>query len=458
MRFGHWLVLFVLCTVVAQAQQQDSLFIKHQFQVDSIRKEFYQKSESLKQAYAKKLAALSVSKDSLKQTAFENPTDSIKTKKLALLHALQNDIDSLKNQTKDKLNQLPLPADVSSQASAFSKELDSFKLPVSDLPMEAITDVQLPDLDFSKASIAIPNLDTTLPAMPTELKVGDQINNISNYTQGTEQLAGGLEQVEVLPETLENKALETSGLATVAEQVKDINLPNVQDPEKLKEEALKQAQEVAVDHFAGKEEVLAETMEKISKLKSKYSSLNSLSEIPKRRPNEMRGKPVIERLLPQVVFQVNNRNDDILVDWAHYVGWRFTGRLTAGGGWNQRMGYSTEHNYFHNQKRVYGPRVFGEYKWAKGFKPRIELEYMRTFIPPLGSGSKQDPPIQQWVPAVFVGLNKEYNFFGKVKGTSQIMLRVAGDKYKSPYNDIVNVRFGFEFPMKKKTKSPGINN
>jgi hypothetical protein len=44
------------------------------------------------------------------------------------------------------------------------------------------------------------------------------------------------------------------------------------------------ANTVAINHFAGKEEVLQAAMDKMSKLKQKYTELNNLKDVPKRKP------------------------------------------------------------------------------------------------------------------------------------------------------------------------------
>lgn len=448
-----WLLLLLTLPIVAYSQQQDKITTNPLSKVDSIRNTFYQRADSLKQARVGKLKSLQSEflQDSL-QKGFVDITeaDSLLAKKQAVIQSLEYSIDSLKSQTTSRLLQLNLPVDAVEYSKQFSNELESFKLPVGDLPVDDLSGLQFSQLDFITTDFDFPRLDVSLPPALTQVTA-----QVSNVGEDIKQVTSGkLEEIQALPTGMEQTVAEKAGLSALKEESQVMeDFTSSPNPEQLKQVVIEQVEQPAVDHFAGKEELLAETMAKISKLKRKYGSLNSLSEIPKRRPNEMRGKPIIERLLPQVVFQVYTRNDDVLVDWANYIGWRFTGRLTSGAGWNHRIGYSTEKNYFHNQKRVYGPRVFTEYKWVRGFKPRVEVEYMRTFIPPNGSGSNQDPPIQQWVPAVFMGLNKEYNFFGNVRGTSQVMFRIAGDKYKSPYNDIVNVRFGFEFPMKRKTKA-----
>ncbi len=60
---------------------------------------------------------------------------------------------------------------------------------------------------------------------------------------------------------------------------------------------------------------------------------------------------------------------------------------------------------------------------------------------------------REWIPAAFVGMKKEYKFMKGVKGHAMIMLRVFNYQYKSPYNDVLNMRVGFEFPQKRKRKS-----
>ena len=50
-------------------------------------------------------------------------------------------------------------------------------------------------------------------------------------------------------------------------------------------------------------------------------------------------------------------------------------------------------------------------------------------------------------------MKKEYKFIKNVKGTALVMVRLFNPDHKSPYADVLNVSFGFEFPMKKKIKT-----
>jgi len=50
------------------------------------------------------------------------------------------------------------------------------------------------------------------------------------------------------------------------------------------------------------------------------------------------------------------------------------------------------------------------------------------------------------------GIKKEYRFLKGVRGTAFILLNLYNPKRKSPYADVMNSRFGFEFPLKRKSK------
>jgi hypothetical protein len=162
-------------------------------------------------------------------------------------------------------------------------------------------------------------------------------------------------------------------------------------------------------------------------------------------------KPFAERLVPGTVIQIQNKAGNTLVDFNPYVGYRFTGRMTTGVGWNQRTAYNTKGKNFNPAARIYGPRIFGEFKLWKGFSPRGEVELMNTAIPPFNNSSL-DASNREWVCGVFFGIKKQYKFFKNVRGTAMVMARLSDSDHKSPYVDVINARFGFEFPHKIKRK------
>ncbi|MBT1709523.1 hypothetical protein KK062_14875 [Fulvivirgaceae bacterium PWU5] len=478
-------VLFLLlsfCTFASYGQA-DTLLARQQHTLDSLIKkplhpgldsvqhDFYASSDSLKNAFRGKFVALDSSQagaqhviDSLQalnlpHEKYVQKLDSIRQKRESEIQSLNQKMGGLKSKATQKIDGRNLPPEAKDQIAQVTGNIDGFQLPVKDLNLGAVgVNSPFGSLDGLSSSVESPVGKIGelggMPELPGELgQVKDVTGQLGGYQQDIKNIAGGnLEDVKQIPGALEGKAAEATGLGDVAKQAESLNpmLDAAKNPDAMKQQAIKQVQQQAVNHFAGKEQVLQQAMEKMSKLKSKYSSLNSLKDIPKRRPNEMRGKPLRERLLPGIALQIQKKGDDILVDFNPYIGYRLSGRLTSGLGWNHRVGYNTDHNLFTSATRVYGPRVYGEFRLGKGFSPRAELECMNTYVPQQLQTPVTDPGVREWVPGAFVGMKKDYRFIGSVKGTAMIMLRVFNVDHKSPYADVLNVRFGFEFPQKKR--------
>ena len=319
-------------------------------------------------------------------------------------------------------------------------KLDDFKIPSTpaSLDMNGVKDLNLntPDTNIGEVS-----------------GISGKVSEYGGDVQGLTK--GNVGQLNELPDAAEAKATELSGLNEAMEQTQTLDkykqmTGQIQNPDSLKQFAVQEVRQVAVNHFAGKEEELKKAMEVVSKYKLKYTSLNSLGDLKKRPPNEMKDKPWIERIVPGIAIQLQKEGDNVLVDFNPYFGYRFTGRITGGLGWNQRVAYNTDMNTFNQDAKIFGPRAFAEYKLWKGFSPRAEVETMNTNVPPQPYTPNVDPLTREWVWGFFVGVKKEYKFIKSVKGTALVMMRLTDPENKSPYGDVVNVRFGFEFPMKKK--------
>ena len=492
------LVFFLTVSACLQAQKMDSLVANRlnfdslkmpQSPLDSVQVSFYGKADSLKQEYRGKLAGLDSSKRKI-QTKIDSlqslklPTgkytaklDSIDQKRQQVVSTLNDKIGNLKSKSLEKINNLDLPPELKEKVTSVTQNIESFKVPVKDLniPSLDMSGSPLKGLDGLNTSIDSPvgkigeidGLKNITGQLGDVSKVTEQVGDISKITSQAGDISkdiqnvtkGDLGEVKALPAAIENKAVEAAGLDQLKQGSDVLNNPvldQAKNPEALKEQAVEQIQQAAVDHFAGKEKELQAAMEQMSKLKKKYSSLNSLSDIPKRRRNQMNGKPLIERLIPGIGIQILRNADLFMTDFNPYLGYRFTGRLNGGIGWNQRFAYHTKRNNFSPEARVFGPRIYSEFNIGKGFFPRGELEMLNTFVPPYVRKLTSDDGEREWVPGVFLGLKKEFRFLKKVKGTSMIMTRLYNPDHKSPYPEVVNVRFGFEFPMKKKSPKPKV--
>jgi hypothetical protein len=282
------------------------------------------------------------------------------------------------------------------------------------------------------------------------------IDKAQAYQQDVSKIAqGDLSQVEEIPKAIENRIANMDEMKELQEQTGQVTqyqamLAKGNDPEALKAMAKEAAVKYTTDHFAGKQEALQAAMDKMSKLKSKYSEVSSLKDLPKRVPNPMKNKPLIERVVPGFAFQIQKANT-FMIDLNPTLAWRFTGRFTAGAGWNERLSFE-KWNQIVEQDRIYGPRAFSSFSFRKGFSLKAEVEKMNTFVPTAVrtpfSGTNEAR--REWVWSVFAGFKKDYTFYKKIKGNVQVLYNLYDDHDNSPYVDRLNVRMGWEFPMKKK--------
>ena len=391
----------------------------------------------------------------------ENVLDSIRNIQQKIFSDVNAKLQSMKDKTFGKLNNLDLPPELSDKLHEASKKINEFQLHASDfnIPELGMANdlnlVELQNLDLiSAGDLSVDNIGKFKGTGDGNFlniggDIGEHVNDLHGLTDGN---SGGLNAIQDLAES---KAEELSGLGEIKDQIKSLDelkglTERIKNLDSLKEFAIGQAKEIAIDHFSGKEEQLSQAMQTLAKYKSKYPNLNSISEITKRPPNEMKGKPLIERIVPGIGVQNKKRGNDLMVDFNPYAAYRLTGRISAGLGWNERLAYNFDQEKFNTVARIYGPRLFGEFKMCRGFSPRAEIEVMNTSIPPLTRTQPTDPIHRGWVWGAFAGIKKEYKLIKNVKGTASVMMRLYNADRKSPYADVVNVRFGFEFPMKKK--------
>jgi hypothetical protein len=215
----------------------------------------------------------------------------------------------------------------------------------------------------------------------------------------------------------------------------------LQDPDSLKKLAREEIVKRAMNHFTGKENVVQMAMANISKYKSRYSRVLSLTEIPSLRKNTMHGKPFSERFVPGCVIQYQH-NNDARVDLNPYVYYRVTGKLSVGGGWSNRTHVFIGNSHVTMKSPAFGPRIFSEFKTWNGISGRAELEGVRVSdLVPEGRGT-------EWWMIVRVGLKTEYRLYRNIRGIVQIMMPVAMTGSALVSRELIT-RFGFEFPLKK---------
>ena len=471
-------IIFSLTCLAGYAQAKDSLNIdlpdslyqKQLHQLDSIEQHTNQEFgklkleyDSIEQKLGGSISLLQYRKDSLANLNLPTDTytakiDSLNRIKEAELAAVKSKAEQLKDRSIGKIEKLKLPPEISKETQLFNQGLSKLdvSLPSTDFNFPTIPslgnvrnlslpNVNTPDLP----GLAIPEVNTSLPQSNIGIEVpavGEELGQV------TEQVSEIKDKVKI--PTKEEFGSEIESNVSKIEPLKDATDKMGEVPamptseEAAKEMLVNQAKEQAVNHFAGKEEILQSAMKDISKLKQKYSDVQSIKDLPKKPPNPMKSKPFIERLIPGVAFQILYKNDWSL-DVGPYMGYWFNGRINAGLGWNQRFAFTGDYE-FNKQARVYGPRAFGEFEITEGIAVRLEVETMNTLVPPLLKPTTSPTEGQrEWVPAIIAGFKKDYKIYKRLSGTALLLYNFYNPEYKSPYGDRVIVRFGLEYSFKK---------
>lgn len=475
------IILYVLTTNLAVAQQWDSLnFVlptdtvlqKSIQKADSITLSFQSKADSLNNLYQNQVSRIDNARTQLqsKIDSLNNlklPTEKL-TRKLDSLNQLKDQqlasltkkVEDLKSKATQGLKEIQLPPQLQEPMQKLQSSIQGYSLPALNTSVSGIPSLEVPKL----GNTSLPTFTNQLALDPNLKDLTGNLNKISGITDQAGQYAqdaqnlvkGNLDEVKSIDKTLEAKVAGMEGVDQLAEgkalMTEYTQLDSAALKNKAKELVQEQVMNLAQDHFAGKQEVLQQAMDKMSKLKSKYSEVKSMAELPKKLPNPLKGKPFIERLVPALSFQIQT-SQYFLLDVNPMFMYLISPRFSAGAGWNQRLPF--DGLSITNDESIYGPRAAFEFKWTKGINLRLLPEIMNTTIPPLIASSKGvDPAYREWVPSVFVGIKKDFTVYKNIKGNTEVLYNLYDKDGMSPYGDRLAVRFGFEFPMTKKVKAP----
>lgn len=449
----------------------DSLLQNSIYKADSITLAFQSKADSLNALYQNQVLKIDSTRNRIQSkidslNSLKLPTENL-THKLDSLNQLKNrqlatlnqKVEDLKSKATQGLREIQLPPQLQEPMQKLQSSIQGYSLPALSTATPGLPSLEMPKLGYTK----LPTFTNQLALDPNLKNFTGNLNKITGITDQAGQYAqdaqnlvkGNLNEVKSIDKSIEAKVADMDGVDQLTEgkalmtgytQLDSAALRN-----KAKELVQEQVMNLAQDHFAGKQEVLQQAMSKMSKLKSKYPEVKSMAELPKKLPNPLKGKPFIERLVPALSFQIQT-SQYFLLDVNPMFMYLISPRFSAGAGWNQRLpfdGLSVT-----SDESIYGPRAAFEFKWTKGINFRLLPEIMNTTIPPLIASSKGvDPAYREWVPSVFVGIKKDFTVYKNIKGNTEVLYNLYDKDGMSPYGDRLVVRFGFEFPMKKKIKS-----
>jgi len=446
--------------------------------VDSIHKQFVHRTDSLQKAYAAPMNKIQSSinklnhkKDSLSKLhlptqSITHKIDSLQQSQTAKLKELNGKIDKVKSETLTKVSSLHLPPEAQKEIDVLTKNIHSFKVPNNFFT--------LPGMNFIPKGMGISSLSLSSLKLPSNLSIPaanipslQKMNLSVKQLPSLSQLEGSLgKELKQLQSTASMKSIEqtaTKELSQNAEvksllkeetQVKDMTgqVSKMKDAKGAKDLAEKQLTP-AVNHFAGKEKELQSAMGEISKYKQKYSSVKSLSELPKRAPNPLKEKPWIERVVPGLNYFILSKHSTF-VDFNPYVGWRFNPKLTASIGWSERIGISHGNVSTSEYDRVHGVRANVSYLWTHGFIFRLAPELMSAYVP---TSTTPDTKEQALVFGLFGGIRKDFKIYKGIIGYTEGLYNFTQKPGQNLYGDRLSLRLGIEVKIKKKAKKPSTN-
>lgn len=444
-------------------QSIDSTAAATKQKIDSIKNEFNERVDSLQASYQRAKGKIVAAQTKIQQKidslrTLKLPTEKLQAKADSLQKDLTNlqkkvtsDIDSLKLKVANKFNSLKISPEAKAQVAKYSSTLlGKVDLPFIDKGLFNKTEIgevsmQLPGIDQPNLTENLPGLENgEIPGIDGSV-VKEKLGPVSEIKAEAKEIREKIEDGQVMV-VVEEKAQQLEEVGALKKVLPSETAVPVPDGTQTQQEMVGQVKKAAINHFAGKAAVLQAAMDDVTKFKGKYDNVQNVKELTKKQNNELRGKPFYERLVESITLQPF-KNKDWMIDVSPYLGYRFTSRISAGLGWNQRIIFNGNKDNASRQ-RVYGPRVYGEYAIKKGFSARLELETMNTFV---RTNFQTEAGGREWVPAVLAGMKKDYRISGRLKGTGLLLYNFYNPDYKSPYGDRLNVRMGFEYTIAKRT-------
>src|SRR5690606_7700636 len=345
--------------------------------------------------------------------------------------------------------------------------------------------IEIPELNTESLDLGIPEIesldvnksvdipDATEIKELGDIKQVDEVNKISSELDDADRQLAELEKYDSdlrkakeadlagLEKRSEEELMKIDEVNGVAGEVQEVTAEQARyqamvqkysDKKLLQAEIRRKAQNVVTDKLNHLTPTVKEAQEKIAVARKKYDEVVSMKELPKRRSNDMRGKRFYQRLQPGVTLQVYN-SDEIVVDAALEVGYRFTERLTAGIGGIYRIGISDKHEYFVNSLHVFGGRTYAGWTFKKAFFVHGEFEALKvnadTVIATHTTVGKEIPDDHAY--NAYAGIGKHFNISRRIKGSVLGIYRFELDGYVPGFNK-VSVRLGFHYDLTRKTK------
>lgn len=406
----------------------------------------------------KHFSQLWVKLDSLKQEA---PEETL----------LINKVDSLKHLSMQKVQEKLKIANVklSDKEKAFLQKhglaLENVdllqRIEVTDLAefsgSNAVNNLS-PGLDELKNST---HLQNDLPSMPTlQGGVPEEVKQVMDQAAGikeklrsiTEDIKevkeNGLERTENLDELAEEslknlkevKAIESQlSAAEKLKQAQQLELEKITNAQQIREQL---ASGKVADKVLASEEQVKAHMEKMAKYKKKFDQLPDIRYAPKLKPNAMKGRPLKERIVPGMLFQIVKSDETVSWFLAPEVLYKFSGKFSGGIAGVYRFQYTLSPKVIWDNP-LYGYKVIGQAKTWKSFYLRTEFERLNYFKP---TGPTIDPKGRYWDTNWLVGVGRTQRISNRINGHIWAFYNVNRDP-SDIFNSRVILKSGIQFNL-----------
>lgn len=225
----------------------------------------------------------------------------------------------------------------------------------------------------------------------------------------------------------------------LAEQRKLEELLQSLQPTEAEQKVREQMDELVQTHT----DKLKNDLEDVGKLQMKYRNVADMRQLPKRPPNEMKGKPFIERLIPALTFQAFVKDGKAL-DFAPSLGYRFSGHVRGGVGLYQRFYVAPDFS----KTSIKGVRVYSQLRfWGTKY---VHLEAEHSTVPPVNLVAREGSA--GFINRVHFGLYHTYRISKYVNGHSLLLYDLKQLRH-FPNTSNSSIRFGIDIQLYRRKKS-----
>jgi hypothetical protein len=451
-----------------------------------IYKQQKQKVDSLQSSLASKFNSVQTAPQKLLNKVTQ-PIDRLRTNLDQRVNALESKVkapaDSIRHALNDKMN------NISTRAGSTVAPVKSIipggdlKLPGADnnLPAIGTPGKEMPALnlnlksetpklnaldEFNKKTTEISQWPDQklkeLPGVEQYTKINSEVSQADSKLQQFHTIEkdvknlreGKLSEVKQLPEELEKQIFNQTDAQRVTKEMEKAKaireqyegmLQRYQDKKRIQQELQARSKSLANDFVNQNLPIVKQSQASMAKAKRVYGNFQSLKNLPKKRPNEMKGKPLSIRLVPSLQFQIYQA-DILVVDLMPQIGYRFTSRLIGGIGGQYRINMNSKYSYYLNQSGVCGGYVFAEWTAWKGMFAHVD--FYTLHVNAEAYSKAQQATEDQLVSGGHVGIGKSYPVSRRLKGSVLGLYRFEFEG-EMPRQDKFGLRVGFSWKLKR---------